>query len=90
MAWCVEFQRAIAIANVSLGSRRFIGWIRMTTPRPGKLREASATDRQARLAEVRREIAAGTYETHERLEAAVDALLDELVGEPPRPTPRPK
>jgi anti-sigma28 factor (negative regulator of flagellin synthesis) len=64
--------------------------------RTKKSEDESIADRQARLAEVRRQIAAGTYETHERLEAAADALLDELAlfdelaGEPPRPAPRPK
>ena len=52
--------------------------------------ETTAADRQARLAEIRRQIAAGTYATHERLDAAVDALLEELCGEPSRPPPRPK
>jgi len=35
--------------------------------------------RADRVAEVRSEIAAGTYETRERLEIAVDRLLDHLV-----------
>jgi len=33
-------------------------------------------DRQARIAEIRCEIAAGTYETPARLEAAIDSFLD--------------
>ncbi|MBI2826395.1 MAG: hypothetical protein HYX69_17095 [Planctomycetia bacterium] len=37
-----------------------------------------ARDRAAHLAEIRRQIAAGTYETPERLSAAVDALLEDL------------
>ena len=34
--------------------------------------------RQARVDAVRQAIADGTYETEERLEAAIDALMDEL------------
>ena len=52
--------------------------------------DAAAGEREAHLAEIRRQIADGTYETPERLEAAVDALLDELCEEPDRPPPRPK
>ncbi len=33
-------------------------------------------DRQERIAEIRREIAAGTYETPARLEAAIDLFLE--------------
>jgi hypothetical protein len=36
--------------------------------------------RDSRLAEIRRQITAGTYETPERLSAAVDALLADLDG----------
>jgi hypothetical protein len=41
-----------------------------------------ATDsaRQRRIAEIRRQIAAGTYETPEKLEAAVESLLASLAG----------
>ena len=35
-------------------------------------------DRQARLKEIRRQIAAGTYETPEKLSAAVDKLLERM------------
>ena len=61
----------------------------MPTPKKSSIPTAAA-EREAYLAEVRQQIAAGTYETHERLEAAVDALLDELTSEPPRTAPRPK
>lgn len=44
-------------------------------------------DRDARVAEIRRQIAAGTYETREKLFAAVDKLLPRLeqaeVKDPP-------
>jgi anti-sigma-28 factor FlgM len=43
----------------------------MSDERPNK-----PEDREARLAEIRRQIAAGTYETPARLEAAIDAFLD--------------
>lgn len=36
--------------------------------------------RQDRIEEIRREIARGTYETREKLEGAVDRLLEELEG----------
>lgn len=36
--------------------------------------------RHERVAEVRRQIAAGTYETSEKLDVALDRLLDELGG----------
>jgi negative regulator of flagellin synthesis FlgM len=36
--------------------------------------------RQERVEEVRRQIAAGVYETPEKLELALDRLLDELRG----------
>ena len=54
-----------------------------------------SSDRAARLAEIRRQIAAGTYETPERLSAAVDALLEDLEGretsaDKDRPRRRPK
>jgi hypothetical protein len=42
----------------------------------------TAADRQARLAEIRRQIEAGTYETPERLSAAIDALLEDFAGQP--------
>lgn len=38
----------------------------------------SSSEREARIAELRRQIAAGTYETPGRLEAAVDILLERL------------
>ena len=41
---------------------------------------ADSENRQARLAEIRREIEAGTYETPEKLEAAVEKLLERLVA----------
>jgi hypothetical protein len=37
--------------------------------------------REDRIAQIRREIAAGTYETPERLSAAVDRLLQHLEAE---------
>jgi negative regulator of flagellin synthesis FlgM len=36
--------------------------------------------RHERVAEIRQQIAAGTYETPEKLEVALDRLLDELGG----------
>ncbi|MBX6313759.1 MAG: flagellar biosynthesis anti-sigma factor FlgM [Isosphaeraceae bacterium] len=36
--------------------------------------------RHERVEEIRRQIAAGTYETPEKLEVALDRLLDELSG----------
>jgi hypothetical protein len=42
------------------------------------LPELDASDRPARIAEIRRQIAAGVYETPEKLEQAIDALLDRL------------
>jgi negative regulator of flagellin synthesis FlgM len=36
--------------------------------------------RAERLAEIRQQILAGTYETNEKLEIAVGKMLDELVG----------
>ena len=38
-------------------------------------------DRQARLAEIRRQIAAGTYETPEKIAAAVEKMLARLEDE---------
>jgi hypothetical protein len=38
-------------------------------------RSADAADREAKIAELKRLITAGTYETIEKLEEAVDALL---------------
>jgi hypothetical protein len=43
-------------------------------------RKETPSVRQWRLAEIRREIAARTYETPERLSAAVDVLLVDLEG----------
>ena len=37
--------------------------------------EETAAERQARLGEIRRQIEAGTYDTRERLSAAIDAML---------------
>lgn len=45
-----------------------------------KRTELTTVDQQERLAEIRQQIAAGTYETPERLSAAVEALLDDLEG----------
>jgi hypothetical protein len=42
----------------------------------------TASERQARLAEIRRQIRAGTYETRERLSAAVGAILEDFAGQP--------
>jgi len=53
----------------------------------------SPDERDSRLVEIRRAIAAGTYETTERLSAAVDALLADLDGRgdfADEPRPRPK
>jgi negative regulator of flagellin synthesis FlgM len=36
--------------------------------------------RADRIAQIRQEIAAGTYETHEKLDIAIGRLLDELSG----------
>jgi hypothetical protein len=60
------------------------------------LPDLDASDRQSRIAEIRRQIAAGAYETPEKLEQAIDALLDRLAfSEPPsksnpNPDPKPK
>ncbi len=60
-------------------------------PAPDKTSSSNpAAEREAHLAEIRRQIVDGTYETPERLEAAVNALLDELCEESDRPPPRPK
>lgn len=51
----------------------------------------STAERLARIAEIRRQIAVGTYETPEKLEAAIDAWLDSVFpsdagsGETPPP-----
>jgi len=42
----------------------------------------TSVQRQARLADIRRQIEDGTYETRERLAAAVDALLEDFAGQP--------
>ena len=39
-------------------------------------------ERQSRLAEIQRQIQAGTYETRDRLSAALDALLEDFAGQP--------
>lgn len=41
-------------------------------------RSTTSPMRAARLAQIQAEIAAGTYETPDKLEAAVDRLLDDL------------
>lgn len=46
-----------------------------------------SAQRQQRLAEIRRQIEAGTYETPEKLEAAVDAMLANLHNPHDQPTP---
>ncbi|HUY92410.1 MAG TPA: flagellar biosynthesis anti-sigma factor FlgM [Pirellulales bacterium] len=53
--------------------------------------EPDASDRQTRIAEIRRQIAAGTYETPKKLELAVEILLDRFAaGEIPAPQPKPR
>lgn len=53
--------------------------------------EPDASQREQRVAEIRRQIAAGAYETPEKLELAVEILLDRLnSAELPRPAPKPK
>ncbi len=50
----------------------------------------TTAERQVRLAEIRRQIQAGTYENPERLSAAIDALLEDFAGGPDgasNPTP---
>jgi hypothetical protein len=56
-----------------------------------------STARDLRLAEIRRQIAAGTYETPDKLSAALDAFLDQqsqddqpddLADKPKAPRPR--
>jgi hypothetical protein len=42
----------------------------------------TASVREARLAEIRRQIRAGTYETRERLSAAIDAILEDFADQP--------
>lgn len=52
---------------------------------------SDSAGREARIAEIRRQIAAGAYETPERLDRAVDALLDRLnSGETAPDAPKPK
>ena len=46
-------------------------------------------DRAERIAAIRREIAAGTYDTPEKLSAALDSFLD-TAGENTSPPPRPR
>jgi hypothetical protein len=41
----------------------------------------SAAERQDRLAKIRQQIQAGTYETRERLSAAVDAMLEDFANQ---------
>ena len=60
---------------------------------PPTSKSSDSSDRQARLAAIRREIAAGSYETPEKLDRAVDALLDRLNSAelpPLAPKPKPK
>ena len=47
-------------------------------------------ERAARIAEIRRQIAAGEYDTPERIEAALEAFLDseDAVSDDARPAPR--
>ena len=50
---------------------------------------AETVDRAERIVAIRREIAAGTYETPEKLSAALEAFLDAADSrEPPSPRPR--
>ncbi|MBS0210640.1 MAG: flagellar biosynthesis anti-sigma factor FlgM [Planctomycetes bacterium] len=42
-------------------------------------RQETAAQRAARVAEIRRQIATGEYETSERMSQAVDALLERLL-----------
>lgn len=49
--------------------------------------EASGETREDRLRRVRREIEAGTYDTPERLEAAVEAFLASPDAEPSHSAP---
>ena len=42
----------------------------------------TTSQRQARVAEIQRQVRAGTYETRERLSAAIDALLEDFAGQP--------
>lgn len=54
---------------------------------------SDSADRQARIAEIRRQIAAGTYETPAKLDRAVEALLDRLNSakiSPASSKPKPK
>jgi hypothetical protein len=43
-------------------------------------RGPQGVDRQSRIAEIRRQIAAGVYETPARIEAAIDSFLDASVA----------
>jgi len=60
------------------------------------LPDLDASDRQSRIAEIRSQIAAGAYETPEKLEQAIEGFLDRLAsgGRPvksnPNPDPKPK
>lgn len=61
-----------------------------TMPMP-RLPELDAAARQAKVAKIRRQIAAGTYETPDKLERAIDAFLDRLPAkDAPAGKPRPK
>ena len=42
----------------------------------------TVAEREARLAEIRRQVRAGTYETRERLSAAIDAILEDFADQP--------
>lgn len=53
--------------------------------------EPDASERELRIAAIRRQIADGSYETPEKLELAVEILLDRLAaGENSAPPPKPK
>ncbi len=51
---------------------------RQTLPRPTRGRQIGA----GRVAEIRRQIAAGAYLTDEKLDAAIEALLNDLRAAP--------
>jgi hypothetical protein len=63
-----EVRRACGLGRFAFGPRPALSATPMNVE----------SERDARLAEIRQAIAAGVYETPERLEVAVDRLLDEL------------